>query len=132
MPDPRSASATMLPGLRRHPFAFWRLALQMAGGLDLWDKSLPPVTDIASLQGVVHDFIAQRAIPKSGWVVVWQYNDEALKRRRHHHPRRARRGIARSQDRPAAHLAPRARRERSAAHSPRRNCRMQASRRRAD
>jgi predicted amidohydrolase YtcJ len=76
------SGATMLPGFV-DAHSHFAVALQMAGGLDLWDKSLPPVTDIASLQGVVRDFIARRAIPKGGWVVVWQYNDEALKERRH-------------------------------------------------
>jgi len=76
------AGATMLPGFV-DAHSHFAVALQMSGGLDLWDKSLPPVTDIASLQGVVRDFIARRAIPKGGWVVVWQYNDEALKERRH-------------------------------------------------
>lgn len=74
--------ATMLPGfIDAH--SHFAVALQMAGGLDLWDKALPPVTDIAGLQGVVRDHIARRAIPKGGWVVVWQYNEETLAEKRH-------------------------------------------------
>ncbi|KTE17025.1 amidohydrolase [Sphingopyxis sp. H115] len=74
--------ATMLPGfIDAH--SHFAVALQMAGGLDLWDKALPPVTDIAGLQAVVRDHIARRAIPKGGWVVVWQYNEEALADKRH-------------------------------------------------
>lgn len=74
--------ATMLPGfIDAH--SHFSVALQMAGGLDLWDTALPPVTDIADLQAVVRDHIARRAIPKGGWVVVWQYNEEALAEKRH-------------------------------------------------
>ncbi len=74
--------ATLLPGfIDAH--SHFAVALQMAGGLDLWDKALPPVTDIASLQGVIRSHIARRAIPKGGWVVVWQYNEEKLSEKRH-------------------------------------------------
>ncbi|KAB2853269.1 MAG: hypothetical protein F9K41_13840, partial [Sphingopyxis terrae] len=45
------AGSTMLPGFV-DAHSHFAVALQMAGGLDLWDKSLPPVTDIAGLQGV--------------------------------------------------------------------------------
>src|SRR3546814_4852610 len=57
--------------------------LQMAGGLDLDDPSLPPVTDIPSLQAAIRAFIDARAIPAGGWVVVWQYDNEALPEKRH-------------------------------------------------
>src|SRR3546814_20275912 len=55
----------------------------MAGGLDLDDPSLPPVTDIASLQAAIRSFIEARAIPAGGWVVVWQYDNEAIPEKRH-------------------------------------------------
>ena len=42
--------ALVLPGFV-DAHSHFAVALQMSGGLDLWDKSLPPVTDIASLQG---------------------------------------------------------------------------------
>jgi predicted amidohydrolase YtcJ len=74
--------ATMLPGFV-DAHSHFAVALQMAGGLDLWDKALPPITDIASLQGVVRDHIARRAIPRGGWVVVWQYDNERLAEKRH-------------------------------------------------
>jgi predicted amidohydrolase YtcJ len=74
--------ATLLPGfIDAH--SHFAVALQMAGGLDLWDKALPPVTDIASLQGVIRSHITRRAIPKGAWVVVWQYNEEKLSEKRH-------------------------------------------------
>lgn len=74
--------ATMLPGfIDAH--SHFSAALQMAGGLDLWDKALPPVNDIAGLQSVIRDYIARRAIPAGGWVVVWQYDHEKLAERRH-------------------------------------------------
>src|SRR3546814_2770533 len=46
--------ATMLPGFV-DAHSHFAIAMQMAGGLDLWDKTLPPVTDIASLQGVIRE-----------------------------------------------------------------------------
>lgn len=74
--------ATMLPGFidAHSHFAF---ALQMAGALDLSDKALPQAKTIAELQGTVRDHIARNAIPKGDWVVVMQYNEEALTERRH-------------------------------------------------
>ncbi|SNS26942.1 amidohydrolase [Sphingopyxis indica] len=74
--------ATMLPGfIDAH--SHFAVAMQMAGGLDLWDKSLAPVTDIAGLQRVIGDFIAREAIPPGGWVIVWQYDNENLAEKRH-------------------------------------------------
>ena len=74
--------ATMLPGfIDAH--SHFGIAMQMAGGLDLWDERLPPVTDIASLQGVIRDHIARQATPKDGWVIVWQYDHEKLSEKRH-------------------------------------------------
>ncbi|WP_374524662.1 amidohydrolase [Sphingopyxis sp.] len=74
--------ATMLPGFV-DAHSHFAVAMQMADGLDLWDKTLPPVTDIASLQGVIRDYIARKAIPKGGWVIVWQYDNESLAEKRH-------------------------------------------------
>ncbi|MGH6652095.1 MAG: amidohydrolase [Sphingopyxis sp.] len=73
--------ATMLPGfIDAH--SHFTFALKMSDALDLGDKTLPPVKDVASLQGAIRDYIARRAIPKGGWVVVMQYNEEALAERR--------------------------------------------------
>ena len=74
--------ATMLPGFV-DAHSHFAIAMQMADGLDLWDKTLPPVTDIPSLQGVIRDYIARKAIPKDGWVIVWQYDHEKLAEKRH-------------------------------------------------
>lgn len=74
--------ATMLPGFV-DAHSHFAVAMQMADGLDLWDKTLPPVTDVASLQSVIRDYIARKAIPKGGWVIVWQYDNEALAEKRH-------------------------------------------------
>ncbi len=74
--------ATMLPGFV-DAHSHFAIAMQMADGLDLWDKTLPPVTDIASLQGVIRDYIARKAIPRDGWVIVWQYDHEKLAEKRH-------------------------------------------------
>lgn len=74
--------ATMLPGFV-DAHSHFAVAMQMADGLDLWDKTLPPVTDVASLQGVIRDYIARKAIPKGGWVIVWQYDNEGLAEKRH-------------------------------------------------
>ncbi|WP_052071729.1 amidohydrolase [Sphingopyxis sp. MWB1] len=76
------AGATMLPGfIDAH--SHFSVAMQMAGGLDLGDKSLPPLNNIADLQKAIGDFIARRAIPAGEWVIIWQYNEEALSERRH-------------------------------------------------
>src|SRR3546814_11734312 len=76
--------------VRTHSFAtrgssdlHFAAMMQMAGGLDLDDPSLPPVTDIPSLQAAIRAFIDARAIPAGGWVVVWQYDNEALPEKRH-------------------------------------------------
>jgi predicted amidohydrolase YtcJ len=74
--------ATMLPGfIDAH--SHFGIAMQMAGGLDLWDTALPPITDIAALQGVIRDHIARHGIAKDDWVVVWQYDNEKLAEKRH-------------------------------------------------
>jgi predicted amidohydrolase YtcJ len=74
--------ATMLPGFV-DAHSHFAVAMQMAGGLDLRDGGLPPVSDIASLQRTIGDYIVQQAIPKDGWVIVWQYDNEALAEKRH-------------------------------------------------
>ncbi|SBV32261.1 conserved exported protein of unknown function [uncultured Sphingopyxis sp.] len=74
--------ATLLPGfIDAH--SHFSAMMQMASGLDLDDPSLPPVTDIASLQAAIRGFIDARAIPAGGWVVVWQYDDQKLAEKRH-------------------------------------------------
>ena len=74
--------ATMLPGFV-DAHSHFAVAMQMAGGLDLRDGGLPPVTDIASLQRTIGDYIVRQAIPKDGWVIVWQYDNESLAEKRH-------------------------------------------------
>ncbi len=76
------AGATMLPGFV-DAHSHFALAMKMAGGLDLLDKGLPPITDIASLKRAIGDHIAARAIPAGSWVIVWQYDHEALAEKRH-------------------------------------------------
>ncbi|MDR7061678.1 MULTISPECIES: amidohydrolase [unclassified Sphingopyxis] len=74
--------ATLLPGfIDAH--SHFTLATMMAGGLDLRDGGGPPVADIAGLQAAIRDHIAARALPKGGWVVVWQYDHETLAEKRH-------------------------------------------------
>ena len=74
--------ATLLPGfIDAH--SHFTLATMMAGGLDLRDGGGPPVAEIAGLQGAIRDHIAARALPKDGWVVVWQYDHETLAEKRH-------------------------------------------------
>lgn len=74
--------ATMLPGfIDAH--SHFTVATTMAGGLDLRDGGKPPVTDIAGLQAAIRDYIAARAIPPGGWVIVWQYDHETLAEKRH-------------------------------------------------
>src|SRR3546814_2358222 len=59
----------MLPGFV-DAHSHFAVAMRMAEGLDLWDTALPPITDIATLQGVIRDYIASHAIAKGGWVIV--------------------------------------------------------------
>ena len=74
--------ATMLPGfIDAH--SHFAVALQSAGGIDLSDPTLPAVTDAASLIATVRAEADRRQIPAGDWVVVWQYNEEALAERRH-------------------------------------------------
>ena len=76
------AGATMLPGfIDAH--SHFTTALMNADGLDLWDRALPPVTDIASLQAVIRDHIARKAPAPGEWVTVWQYDQEGLAEKRH-------------------------------------------------
>lgn len=74
--------ATLLPGfIDAH--SHFTLATMMTGGLDLRDGGGPPVTDIAGLQAAIGDHIAARALPKGGWVIIWQYDHETLAEKRH-------------------------------------------------
>lgn len=74
--------ATMLPGfIDAH--SHFTVATMSAGGLDLRNKAHAGVTDIPKLQAAIRDYIAARAIPPDGWVVVWQYDHEGLAEKRH-------------------------------------------------
>lgn len=74
--------ATMLPGfIDAH--SHFAMALQSASGIDLSDPALPPSPDVASLIANVRAEADRRQIPAGEWVVVWQYNEEALAERRH-------------------------------------------------
>jgi predicted amidohydrolase YtcJ len=74
--------ATMLPGfIDAH--SHFTVATMSAGGLDLRDKAHAGVTDIPKLQAAIRDYIAARAVPTGGWVVVWQYDHEGLAEKRH-------------------------------------------------
>src|SRR3546814_3006351 len=72
----------MLPGFV-DAHSHFSAMMQMAGGLDLDDPSLPTVTDIPSLQAAIRALIDARAIPARGWLVVWPYDNEALHEKRH-------------------------------------------------
>src|SRR3546814_6156640 len=73
--------ATMLPGFV-DAHSHFSAMMQMASGLDLDDPSLPPVTDIASLQAAIRGFIDARAISAGGWVVVWPYAEQKVDEKR--------------------------------------------------
>jgi predicted amidohydrolase YtcJ len=74
--------ATLLPGfIDAH--SHFAIALQLAGGIDLSDPAVGTPADIPALLTTVRSQVAARAIPEGQWVVVWQYNEEALAERRH-------------------------------------------------
>ena len=75
-------SATMLPGFV-DAHSHFTTATMSAGGLDLRSSDLPAVIDISGLQGAIRNHIAARSIPPSGWVIVWQYDQEGLAEKRH-------------------------------------------------
>lgn len=73
--------ATMLPGfLDAH--SHFTVAMQMAGGLDLRAAPAPP-TDIPALQAAIRAHIAAQAMAPGQWVIIWQYDNEALAEKRH-------------------------------------------------
>jgi predicted amidohydrolase YtcJ len=74
--------ATMLPGFV-DAHSHFAIALQLAGGVDLSDPAIGPPADIPALLAAVKQQVAARGIPEGQWVVVWQYNEEALAERRH-------------------------------------------------
>src|SRR3546814_14899435 len=57
--------ATMLPGFV-DAHSHFSAMMQMAGGLDLDDPSLPPVTDIPSLPAAIRAFLDARALTPGG------------------------------------------------------------------
>lgn len=72
--------ATMLPGfIDAH--SHFTVASMSAGGIDLRDKSLGPITDIAGVSAAIRDRIA-RAKP-AGWITVWQFDHETLAEKRY-------------------------------------------------
>ena len=76
------AGATMLPGfIDAH--SHFSVAMQMAGGLDLWDRALPPIADIGALQTAIRRHVQDRGIARGNWVIVWQYDNEKLSEKRH-------------------------------------------------
>ncbi|WP_430446905.1 amidohydrolase [Sphingorhabdus contaminans] len=74
--------ATMLPGFV-DAHSHFAIALQLAGGIDLSDPAVGTPRDISALLTTVQREVTARAIPEDQWVVVWQYNEEALAERRH-------------------------------------------------
>jgi len=74
--------ATLLPGfIDAH--SHFTVATMSAGGIDLRDKSHPPITDIPGVQAVIRDHIA-RNMPKPGsWTTVWQFDQETLAEKRY-------------------------------------------------
>jgi predicted amidohydrolase YtcJ len=74
--------ATMLPGFV-DAHSHFAIALQLAGGVDLSDPAIGPPANIPALLAAVKQQVAARGIPEGQWVVVWQYNEEALAERRH-------------------------------------------------
>ena len=74
--------ATMLPGfIDAH--SHFAMAVQMAGGIDLSDPALGPITDIPSMLAALKAQVAARHVPEGEWVIVWQYDDERLAEHRH-------------------------------------------------
>ncbi|WP_374531259.1 amidohydrolase [Novosphingobium sp.] len=74
--------ATMLPGfIDAH--SHFAVALQSASGLDLSDSEQAQFKDVPSLIGAIKAFVARRAIPAGGWVIVWQYDQDDLAEHRH-------------------------------------------------
>lgn len=74
--------ATMLPGfIDAH--SHFTVAMQMAGGLDLTGPTPLPVNNLGRLGVAIRDHIDRHAIPKGGWVIVWQYDPERFTNRRY-------------------------------------------------
>jgi len=72
--------ATLLPGfIDAH--SHFTVATMSAGGIDLRDKALGPVTDMSAVQAAIRDRIAQ-ARP-GGWITVWQFDQETLAEKRY-------------------------------------------------
>lgn len=80
--DRNLKGATMLPGFV-DAHSHFAIALQLAGGVDLSDPAIGPPADIPGLLTAVKQQVAARGIAEGQWVVVWQYNEEALAERRH-------------------------------------------------
>lgn len=74
--------ATMLPGfIDAH--SHFTVAMQMAGGLDLTGPTPLPVNNLGRLGVAIRDHIDRHAIPKGGWVIVWQYDPERFTNQRY-------------------------------------------------
>jgi len=72
--------ATLLPGfIDAH--SHFTVATMSAGGLDLRDKALGPITDIAGVQAAIRDRIAQAK--RGAWITVWQFDQETLAEKRY-------------------------------------------------
>lgn len=78
------AGKTMLPGfIDAH--SHFSAAIHTSRGLDLWNKNLPPIHNMAALQDAIRTYLASPANSPatSEWVMVWQYDPEILTEKRH-------------------------------------------------
>jgi len=74
--------ATLLPGfIDAH--SHFTVATMSAGGLDLRDKALGPITDIAGVQAAIRSRIARTPARPGGWITVWQFDQETLAEKRY-------------------------------------------------
>ncbi|MGH6694690.1 amidohydrolase [Sphingopyxis sp.] len=74
--------ATLLPGfIDAH--SHFTVATMSAGGLDLRDKSLGPITDIAGVSAAIRNHLAHNPAKPAGWTTVWQFDHETLAEKRY-------------------------------------------------
>lgn len=74
--------ATLLPGfIDAH--SHFTVATMSAGGLDLRDKALGPVTDIAGVSAAIHNHLARNPANPDRWITVWQFDHETLAEKRY-------------------------------------------------
>ena len=74
--------ATLLPGfIDAH--SHFTVATMSAGGLDLRDKSLGPIPDIAGVSAAIRNHLARTPAAPGRWATVWQFDHETLAEKRY-------------------------------------------------